>query len=221
MFSFGVLGCVLDWARWRRFTAALVGLIISITCSAASEAASPIVRVEEDWELQLLVPDPSSAGPQITCVISPVSGTGGVHAVFEVNHRTQPDYAAGGMQPQIWDGPRLLSVKSLPKTDVLSQEGETIRWTQRMHLFEHHLVFDVVGGTSSTWGAFGGEGTLMGHTTTSLTSLEGYHPGFSADNSGIGFASNQVAKLVLKEVRCYTSDGLVYQSTNSHVVYQK
>jgi hypothetical protein len=198
-------------------------LLFAATMATAAPvfATTPIVRVEEDWELRLLNPDPMTQGPQVSCVISPTSGTSSLHAVLEVNQRSEPYYAAGGLQLQLWDGARLLSVRNYPRSELLATAGETVRWTQRMRLVEGSLVVEVINGTSTTWGAFGGQGYLKETTSTSLTTLAGYQPAVSVDHSGIGFAANRVSALVLKEVRAYAADGTEYRSTVSHTVYEQ
>jgi hypothetical protein len=80
-------------------------------------------------------------------------------------------------------------------------------------------VFEVSDGSSQTWGAFGGEGYLRAAVATDLTDLGGYDPGVSVENSGVGFAGNRVASLVLKRVRLYTAVGLLAEVPLEHVVH--
>lgn len=203
------------------FKIALLTMLACAAWSANCLAGDPVVRVEEDWELRLLNPDSTNFGPQVSCVISPTNDIGSLHVVFTMNYRGEPNFQPGGMQLQLWNGSRLLSQGNFPKNDLLSAEGETVRWTQQMRLGEGTLVFEIVDGSSATWGAFGGEGYLKQVTATSLDTLAGYRPTISSEQSGIGFASNRVSALILKEVRCYTSDGTVYRSTTPRVVHQK
>jgi hypothetical protein len=171
-------------------------------------AAEPIVRVEEDWELHLKDPNPSTEAPQVTCLISPLGHTRDAHVAFELNHRTQPDYEAGGLQLQLWKGSKLLDHKSAPHRDLLATSGETVRWTQQMQLQEGRLVIQVVNGESETWGHFG-IGHLRVSVDSPLTSLDSYRPCVSIENSGVGYAGNRVAELILKEIRLYSPDGLL------------
>jgi hypothetical protein len=194
----------------------LVGLM-----SPACLAEIPIVKVEEDWELRVLNPDPNVGGPQVTCAVSPTSDIRSVYAVFEVNHRSEPDFVPGGLQLQVWNGDRLLSVKNYPKSELLSCPGETVRWTQQVRLTDGSLVFEIHKGTSTTWGPFGGQGYLKAITGTSLTTLAAYHPAVSIEHSGIGFAANRVASLVLRKVRYYAADGTVYESAEPRTVYSQ
>jgi hypothetical protein len=183
-------------------------------------ATQPIVLVEEDWELRIRQPDPSTEAPQITCVVSPVCHARGVHAAFELNHRTQPDYVAGGMQLQVWNGEAIVSHQKAPSNELLRHTDETIRWTQKMQIADGKLVFEVVNGSSTTWGTFGGQGYLKLSVDTSLSSLNHYSPAVSAYHSGIGYAANRVAELVLKEVRLYSAEGLLGTWTTPITVHQ-
>src|SRR3954468_16450639 len=74
-----------------------------------SAAAQNVKAVEEDWELVLTEPDPVAAGPQVTCVVSPLFDANTVYASFELNHHTQPEFQAGGVQLQLWKAEQVLS----------------------------------------------------------------------------------------------------------------
>jgi len=63
-----------------------------------------IVRVEEEWELRAGEPDADVGAPHTSCVISPFGDVSQIHAVFNLNHQTLPDFVAGGMQLQVWNG---------------------------------------------------------------------------------------------------------------------
>jgi hypothetical protein len=90
-----------------------------------------------------------------------------------------------------------------------------------MSLTAGSLVFEIRGGTSTTWGAFGGQGYLKTLTGTSLTSLAEYNPAVSTKHSGIGFGANRVGSLVLQRFRFYMADGTVYESAEPRTVYQQ
>jgi hypothetical protein len=90
-----------------------------------------------------------------------------------------------------------------------------------MHLSGGMLTFEIVGGSSATWGAFGGQGYLKASTATGLTDLGGYSPQVSASYSGVSYASNRVASLVLRRVRKITQNGQVQEDSTPRVVYQQ
>ena len=195
-----------------------VGLIC--VAAAPASAAQPIVRVEEDWELVVGEPDLTTNGPQVTTVITPLNNVNGVHATFEVNHQTQPGYVAGGMQVQVWNGETPVAAKKGSKDGQLHHAGEAVRWTQSMELQGGNLIFEVSDGNSSSWGTFGGQGYLRLSVGTSLSNLNGYNPDCSADHTGIGYGSNRVAILVLKEVRIYDAQGLIATDSTQRVVHE-
>ncbi|OHB73129.1 MAG: hypothetical protein A2V70_18485 [Planctomycetes bacterium RBG_13_63_9] len=193
--------------RFSAFPCFLATLLVVILTQAAFAQSPTIVRVEEDWELTVETPDPATDAPQIACVISPWSHVYCLYAVFELNHQSLPDYQAGGLQLQLWYGEHPLGSCNYPNEGLLSQPGETIRWTQSMRLEDGKLWFEVINGTSTTWGNFGGQGYLKTSLLTAMTDLNGYDPAVSAENSGVSYADNRVPLLVLKKVRVYTSTG--------------
>lgn len=186
--------------------------------SAFADGAD-IVRVEEDWRLVVSSPEPDSAGPQVTCVFSPQGNMDGPYAVFELNHRTLPEFAAGGMQLQVWDGAEALSLGEADETQLLAEDGESITWTQAMSFDGDKLKFEILSGQSNSWGEFGGEDELQASAATTLTNLNGYDPEISARKSGVGFASNRVSSLVLRRVRYFTADGQVIEDDGPRDVH--
>jgi hypothetical protein len=232
-----IRGCRMSWAcrarrlssRWgdeRRWRERVAGLVLSwmavmnIAAAVNAQEQAAIVRVEEDWELVVGEPDPEATAPQVTCVISPVEDLNGRYASIELNHQTQPDFASGGVHLQTWHGEDALDTQDSAQQDPLSQEAETVRWTQSMQLTDCGLKF-AVAGESATWGQFGGEGELRATVSTSLSSLNEYRPSTSVARSGVGFASNRVTRLVLKEVRYYSAQGLLSRDNSERMVYPK
>jgi hypothetical protein len=187
----------------------------------AAAQAPTIVRVEEDWELVVGIPDPDRDAPQITTVISPQGDCSGVYAAVDVNHQSLPEFSPGGLQLQIWRNGSAIAERRFPNASVLSQAGETIRWTQAMELTGGVLTFEVVHGSSTTWGNFGGEGYLRAHVSTSLGSLNGYSPNVSVENSGVSYADNRVTSLTIKRVRYYTSSGQVVTDETERVIHRQ
>ena len=209
-------------AARRRWLPCLVALLVSGALAATPPAAkAAIVRVEEDWELVVAEPDPDSASPQVTCAISPQGDIASLHASFELNQRSLPEFQAGGLQLQLWTGETLLTQVDASDVALMATPGETVRWTQSMTLANETLTFQVSGGSSTTWGGFGGEDALRIAVPTSLANLDGYDPGVSARNSGIGYAANRVQSLVLKRVRYYMSDGTVRVDDTERPVHQQ
>jgi hypothetical protein len=175
----------------------------------AVEIPVGVTRVEEDWELVVNDPDDDYNSPQITCTMSPVGGTSGLHVTFELNHRTQPDFIDGGMQLQMWCGETFWGVSPGDWNHSLHHDGEVITWTQRMTVTPCCLTFEVDNGESSSWGEFGGDGNLRVQSLAPVLDLAGYSPDVSASLSGVGFGHTRVASLKIKQVRYYVGDELV------------
>jgi hypothetical protein len=188
-------------------------------CLAQENPPAQIVRVEEDWKMILEQPEPESVAPQVTCVISPVDNVNSLHAALTLNHHGLPDFTPGGMQLQIWNNETSMLNNNNPNNAVLSQTDEIVSWTQSMELKEGALTFEVINGSSATWGEFGGQGYLKAVVNTTLENLNNYSPDVSVGNSGIGFASNRVHVLVLDKVRYITSTGAVIEDDTQRIIH--
>lgn len=193
---------------------AVLGLLAAAACRTAE--AQSIVRVEQDWQLVLGTPDSDNDSPQVVCVISPVAGVQSHYAAFELNQQSLPEFHAGGLQLQVWNGETTLTERNAADGVRLEQEGETIQWTQSMELRDGSLTFEVSNGTSVTWGAFGG---LQAAVSTTLGNLNGYDPAVSVRNSGAGFASNRVQSLVIRRTRFVMADGQIIADDTQRTVY--
>jgi hypothetical protein len=185
----------------------------------ADQGSNDVIRVEEDWELVVGDPDPDSCAPQVTSVMSPVADVNVAYAAFDINHHSQPSFRPGGLQLEVWNNNEPLLSDNDPEVDTLRHAGETIRWTQQMSLNDGVLTFAITGGTSDTWGAFGGGERLQASVGTSLANFNGYSSSVSVANSGVGFAGNRVQSLVLKRVRKYSAAGLISEDSSAKVVF--
>jgi len=190
----------------------------SMAGSLAAQTAG-VVRVEEDWELVVGTPVPNNNAPQITCLISPVGSVESLYATFALNHRDVPSFNPGGLQLQVWEGKTNVASKRYENEALLATLGETIRWTQVMRIADEGLIFEIVNGTSTTWGNFGGDDSLRLTVATSLTHLDQYDPQVSVKHSSVSFAANRVQSLVLKSVRLYAATGLVSEDKTPKIVH--
>jgi hypothetical protein len=179
---------------------------------AGEACAIEIVKVEEHWELRVGEPDGNLSAPQVTMTMSPTSEMDHRYFVFTLNHRTSPQYAAGGLQVQSWLGGNLGITRSGEQTGTLHNNDEVIRWTQKLYFYDGDLVFKVSNGESQSWGTFGGY-SLRLQTPTELTNLNDYRPGLSIEESGVGYAGNRVQSLVLTRLVWTDSEGQVYELT--------
>lgn len=205
-------------AQTARLAATLGYLLVLATAPGFAAEPVTVVRIEEDWELIVASPDPNSTAPQVSCTISPLSHVNSVHAAFELNHQSQPEFTAGGLQLQVWNGEHSLSSRKYPVPGVLSADNEAVHWTQSLSLEDGTLTFEITNGTSTTWGNFGGQGYLKASLTTDLQSLNAYDPAISVQNSGVAYAGNRVTRLVLKCVRATLATGEVLEDTEERVV---
>jgi hypothetical protein len=202
------------------FAVSLSILLLSAPNCPAGDDPAQVVRVEEDWEMALGTPEPESDAPQVTCVIAPYNNLDSLHAAFTLNHQGLPEYVAGGLQLQIWNGETSLSAQNFPNTNIMSQSGETVSWTQSMELKEGKIIFEILNGNSTTWGQFGGQGYLKAIVDTTLPNLNQYSPSVSVSNSGISYASNRVQSLVLKRVRLILGTGEIVEDDTVRTVHQ-
>lgn len=200
---------------------AIIIWFVQQTAAAVADDSVNLVRVEEDWELVVGDPDPDSNGPQVTCTLSTTGDIRSLHASFDLNFQESPTYAAGGLQLQVWNAERMLFQKGPSNNAVFSTSNETVSWTQSMELNEGRLTFQVSNGSSSTWGTFGNGESLKLTFPVILSNLNGYQPGVSVKNSGIGYASNRVKSLTLQRVRYILSTGDQYEDTQATVVYPR
>ncbi len=207
----------------RQFFVRAIGLLVALgtmqVFAVSADADQTIDRIEEDWELVVTTPDSGTTAPQVTCVISPTGDLDCVHATIELNHHTQPNYASGGVHLQVWRGETIQAAKCSSDHRLLQHDGETVRWTQRVSLSDGTLKFEVLNGTSQTWGAFGAQGVLSHLVSSNLSSLSGYNSSVSTANSGVGYAGNRVSKLALTAVRYYSGEELVQEVTSETVVH--
>lgn len=181
--------------------------------------STDVVRVEEDWELVVGEPDSGTNAPQVTCTVAPFGDINLGYAAFNLNHYSEPSYAAGGLQLQVWSPNVPLVFANSHDHGTLHHTGETVHWTQSMSLVGNVLTFAVENGTSDSWNAFGGNGQLLIAVATQVGNLNSYNPDVSASNSGIGYASHRVQSLVLKSVRRYSATGLLSEETTPRVVH--
>lgn len=210
--------------RWWRLivVATSVALVYSVVGAsrAWSDTAPNVVKVEEDWELVIGNPDSGNAAPQVTCTISPYTHLDNLYSVLEINHKTVPYWAPGGVHLQTWVGDYNLTRRSIEATSTLATQGETVTWTSRMRLNGNVLSFSVLNGASTTWGSFGGGTALYTEYGTSLTNLDTYSPDVSVAKSGVGYAGNRVQSLTLKRVRYTLANGSTITDDTPRVVHQ-
>lgn len=198
------------------------GLLLSAMAAVrADEPAHKIIKVEEDWEVHVAAPDPEANVPQIVCVFGPQDPATGRHAVFEINHSTAPNFTAGGMQLQAWDGENMLWYRNHPNNREFDAAVDYVKFTAVTELISDRLYLDIDYGDSANWGSFGHQGYLLGWLPTTRDHLNDYNAGYSVTHSRIAYGKHRVNRFVRKEVRYYTQDGLYQTDEEDVVVFQK
>lgn len=201
-------------------------ILLHVSSSSISAQSSPegvpsgVTRVEEDWKIIVDNPSPETDSPQLTLVFGPSDPESGTHAIFELNHSTQPDFWEGGMQLQCWWGEQLLGYKNQHHPAELYHENETITFTTGTSIAENRIRMDVTNGHSQSFGDFGGETYLRISVVTNRANLDDFDPDFSLTHSRCGWGSNHVRKFCRTAIRYYNADGdVVAQDSTERVIH--
>jgi hypothetical protein len=177
----------------------------------------PVVRVEEDWMLVLNEPDGNVDSPQFHTVMSPFGDAGSFYAQVLWNYRETPDFVAGGVQLQSYEGESLIRRRSM-EYGQLSSTAETITWTQSLTTDGVALSFEVTNGQSTTWGTFGTNMRIS--SDANLPDLNGYSPDVSARQSSVTYGGNRVNVMSISQVRYYGASGLLWVDDTPRVVFE-
>ncbi len=186
---------------------------------ALAEGEGNVIRVEEDWYVKIGVPEPGEDSPQITTVLAPSWATSGNLGIFDLNCATQPNFSSGGVQLQLWYNGAMIQARSNTNWDSIHYEGEEICYTSAMSLANGQISFEIINGTSNTWGAFG-TGELKLQNASWRNNLNAYDPNCSVTNSRVGFASHRVRSFVLQRIRYYSQNGLKSTDDTPRVLHQ-
>ncbi len=168
--------------------------------------AQGVVRIEEDWSLEIVEPDEQLNSPQITTAMLPLGPTSSTIVFLDINHGSAPDYSAGGLQLRVDQNGECSESKRILAGQKLNHASETIKWTQVLLQQGNKLKFGILSGQSQSWNHFGGSESFIDVTTNS-GSLDAYRPADSISNSGAVYAGNRVAGLTLLRVRLFNSLG--------------
>ena len=204
----------------RRIVTAVSLLAALATFLAAPACGQNILRVEEDWHLEIGEPDFNSVGPQVLTSMSPTADLSGTYFTLEINHRSAPTWTAGGISIHKWNGEARMA--SFDRTDrtVMNSADEVVTWTQAMYVESGKLNYLVFNGVSTTWGQFGFSHLLKLDSGWGATSINGYTPAVSVAQSGAAYAGNRVKLLKIKSIRLSLSDGSVFTDNTERIVQQ-
>ena len=199
-----------------------ISITLLPTDAVEGQNPQPIVRIEEDWVLQISNPDAGNDAPQITNVISPTPLLGDLHAILELNHSTLPDFQSGGLQLQLWKDEDQLNWKTHGSSLKLQTINEIITYTMVMEVANGNVTFSIVNGNSTTWGQFGQPQNLLATSASgTVQNLDGYDPQTSVTESEIGYAANRVTKFALSTIRYYDANGLVNTDSTERIVHSQ
>lgn len=210
-------------SRWRRhatYSSWLVTLITIVslcfcegigTSRSNAQDAQP-TRVEEDWEIQIGIPDADAVLPEIVTVLTPSSGLTGDYFVLELNHSTLPQFFTGGLQLQRWRNDDVVAYRHGPTVQSIHRDNDVIRFTSVLEIANGQLSMTVLNGTARSWGSFGGPEMKLS-TSTSLTDLRGYSPDVSVALSKVSFGTGRVKSFRLLSTRYYADGNLLVEDT--------
>lgn len=181
-------------------------VLVGLLAAGTARAQSGVMRIEEDWELEITQPDTQLDAPQVLVTVSPFSSSSNFYFEVDINHASYPAYDSGGLQIRAMDSGNCLSQKRILGGTRLSVESDVIRWTNIVERQSGGVVFGIANGDSVSWGKFG--------DSTSYVTIQGardftYLPTTSFNKSGVSYASNRVKSLTLKRVRYIDSAGKV------------
>jgi hypothetical protein len=203
-----------------RSTVVLASILGLIGLATPAWGQDPVVRIEEDWELNVRTPDSEITAPQVITAWGPLASMTGLHATFEINHIASVSFASGGLHLSTWNGDTHLAVVHAGDFASMRTDGEAVRWTQAMEVNNGQLIFEITGGTSTTWGNFGDAGSLRLSLETTLQDLSGYSLLASINNSEVSFAGNRVQDLSMKRIRYIRASGAVTTENTQRYVHQ-
>ena len=202
--------------------ARVLSLVAALAFLAAADPAfaQNVVRIEEDWSLEIGEPDLNSVGPQILATMSPNADLAGTYFTLEINHRSAPSWTPGGISIHRWTGEtRNASYDRIDRT-VMQTSNEVVTWTQSLHHSVGRLYFTVYNGTSTTWGPFGYSNMLQLNCSWGQSNINGYTPAISVGQSGAAYAGNRIKVLKIKQIRITLSDGTVLTDNTERIVQQ-
>ena len=204
---------------WIARIASVAAAFALLLLAQAAEGQN-VVRVEEDWYLEIGAPDQNSVGPQVLTTMSPYSDLTSTYFTMEINHRSAPSWTPGGISIHRWTGETRNASFDRSDRTVMNTTSEVVTWKQSLHFANGRLYFTVYDGLSLTWGPFGYSNMLRLDTSWSDTQLDSYTPAVSVAASGAAYAGNRIKMLKITGIRLTLSDGSVMTDNTERIVQQ-
>jgi hypothetical protein len=168
-------------------------------------AQSPVTRIEEDWEMDVVFARDDLGAPQISTLMSPDASTA-EYFTFEINCATSPEPEDGGLQVNAWVGDESYDFKNPPTDRSLERMHEVISWTQVIEVQDNTITFSIKDFRSRSLGNYQNEPLLQVSMPSSLSDLGAYSAQHSLNKSGVPYALNRVNVMMLKSVRSYSGE---------------
>lgn len=180
---------------------------LAVFAADAAMGGEPWVRIEEDWELKIYQPSEETNSPQLTIYLTPDKDRLDTYFQLQLNHAADADFSGGGFRVSALQHDWSVDEARSQTRNLLSVDGDVVRWTSVMVVYQGEILFAIKDGDSQSWGTFGGPEYLLRMPSEGLTDLSRYTPQQSVNDVDIGFGSNRVESLKLKRVRAYRADG--------------
>jgi len=194
--------------------------VLAVFFSVGAACGQNVVRIEEDWHLEIGEPDFNSVGPQVLTTMSPTADLSGTYFTMEINHRSAPTWTPGGISIHKWNGEARVSSFDRADRTVMDTADEVVTWTQALYVDSGKLNYKVYDGVSSTWGPFGFSNLLKLDSGWGATSINSYTPAVSVAQSGAAYAGNRVKMLKINCIRMTLSDASVLTDNTERIVQQ-
>jgi len=208
-------------SRGRACIGVLVGAAIVWSGQRGfAQKGQPITGIEEDWQVTFGAPEPGSNGPRINITMAPSSDLTADYAVFEINHQTEPDDVAGGLQVQRWKGKKCIDYRNSRKEGAVRIKNDVITFTLSMQVQNGSLTFGVLNGDSKTWGKFGADGWMSMSMIDERGDLAAYDPKISLRKSRVEIDASHVQRVVRNRIRYYSNGTLVATDSTKQVIDQ-
>lgn len=170
---------------------------------------SPIVAVEEHWELQVSEPAPELDSPQISFFVFPDGSDQSRYFELQLNYVSDSRFSGGGVCVLANVDGNYVDESIGYDLGHLRTFNDRITWTNIVAARDGDFLFAIKNGKSKQWESFGGREYLISMADAKNVGLKNYHPRTSLENVEIGFGENRVESIKLMAVTAYRADGTV------------
>ncbi|TWU02801.1 hypothetical protein [Stieleria varia] len=197
--------------RAPRPTVLFALLAVSLISSRTLCADEPnVFLIEEDWELVINDPAPAINSPQVAFFMYPDAGREDVYFQLQMNYAAEEGYSSGGFRVSAILGETPVDEERSRTRETLNMDGDRLRWTSAMAIFDGQLMYAVKDGQGIQWGSFGGPDYLVRMDRDGISNLNQYDPAKSIEAVDIGFGGNRVSSIRLRRVRYIDTTGNVH-----------